>query len=80
MSPKNNDNNDDDDDPFSSWSELIHKRVYSIDGKNLGFLRRMLSDYMVVGGGLINLKKIFYPKIACRVNKQKRDQTNNYSL
>jgi hypothetical protein len=36
--------------------------VYSIDGKNLGFLRRILSDYMVVGGGLINLKKYFIPK------------------
>jgi hypothetical protein len=60
MSPKNNDNNDDD--PFSNWSDLIHKPVYSIDGKNLGFLRRILSDYMVVGGGLINLKKYFIPK------------------
>jgi hypothetical protein len=60
MSHKNNDNNDDD--PLSNWSDLIHKPVYSIDGKNLGFLRRMLSDYMVVGGGLINLKKYFIPK------------------
>jgi hypothetical protein len=50
------------DDPFSNWSDLIHKPVYSIDGKNLGFLRRILSDYMVVGGGLINLKKYFIPK------------------
>ena len=60
MSHKNNDNNDDD--PLSNWSDLVHKPVYSIDGKNLGFLRRMLSDYMVVGGGLINLKKYFIPK------------------
>ncbi len=56
MTAKNND------DPFSNWSDLIHKPVYSIDGKNLGFLRRILSDYMVVGGGLINLKKYFIPK------------------
>ena len=56
MTAKNND------DPFSNWSDLIHKPVYSIDGKNLGFLRRILSDYMVVGGGLINLKKDFIPK------------------
>jgi hypothetical protein len=58
----NNDINDHHDDPFSNWSDLIHKPVYSIDGKNLGFLRRILSDYMVVGGGLINLKKYFIPK------------------
>jgi len=63
MTAKNNDdNNDNHDDPFSNWSDLIHKPVYSIDGKNLGFLRRILSDYMVVGGGLINLKKYFIPK------------------
>jgi len=59
---KNNDNTHNDDDPFSNWSDLIHKPVYSNDGKNLGFLRRILSDYMVVGGGLITLKKYFIPK------------------
>jgi hypothetical protein len=59
---KNNDNTHNGDDPFSNWSDLIHKPVYSNDGKNLGFLRRILSDYMVVGGGLINLKKYFIPK------------------
>jgi len=45
---------------FSNWSDLIHKPVYSNEGKNLGFLRRILSDYMVVGGGLITLKNILY--------------------
>ena len=59
---KNNDNTHNDDDPFSNWSDLIHKPVYSNDGKNLGFLRRILSDYMVVGGGLITVKKYFIPK------------------
>ena len=62
MTAKNNDNNDNYDDPFSNWSDLIHKPVYSIDGKNLGFLRRILSDYIVVGGGFINLKRYFIPK------------------
>jgi hypothetical protein len=59
---KNNDNTHNDDDPFSNWSDLIHKPVYSNDGKNLGFLRRILSDYMVVGEGLITVKKYFIPK------------------
>jgi hypothetical protein len=56
VSAKNNN------DPFSNWPDLIHKAVYSIDGKNLGFLRKIHSDYMVVGGGLISLKKYFIPK------------------
>ena len=50
------------DDPFSDWSELIHKPVYSIDGIKLGFLRKILSDYMIIGRGLINLTKYFIPK------------------
>jgi hypothetical protein len=50
------------DDPFSDWSELVHKPVYSIDGIKLGFLRKILSDYMIIGRGLINLTKYFIPK------------------
>jgi hypothetical protein len=59
VSGKNNYNNDD---PFSNWSDLIHKSVYSVDGKNLGFLRKIHSDYMVIGAGLISLKSYFIPK------------------
>jgi hypothetical protein len=59
VSGKNNYNYDD---PFSNWSDLIHKSVYSVDGKNLGFLRKIHSDYMVVGAGLISLKSYFIPK------------------
>ncbi|HEX2124618.1 MAG TPA: hypothetical protein VHF44_03340 [Nitrososphaeraceae archaeon] len=51
-----------DDDPFSNWAELIHKPVYSIDGKKLGFLSKVLSDYMFVGRGFINLVKYLIPK------------------
>ena len=51
-----------DDDPFSDWTELIHKPVYSIDGKKIGFLSKMLSDYMFVGGGFFNLAKYLIPK------------------
>jgi hypothetical protein len=50
------------DDPFSDWSELVHKPVYSIDGKKLGFLRETISEYIIVGRGLINLTKYFIPK------------------
>jgi hypothetical protein len=50
------------DDPFSDWSELVHKPVYSIDGKKLGFLRKTISEYIIVGQGLINLTKYFIPK------------------
>jgi hypothetical protein len=51
-----------DDDPFSDWAELIHKPVYSIDGKKLGFLRKVLLDYMFVGRGFFNLAKYLIPK------------------
>jgi len=49
------------DDPFAQWSDLIHRPVYSIDGKKLGFLRKIISDYMIIGTGLINLKRYFIP-------------------
>jgi hypothetical protein len=49
------------DDPFSQWSDLIHKSVYSIDGRKLGFLRKVLSDYMFISSGIISLTKYFVP-------------------
>jgi hypothetical protein len=49
------------DDPFSHWSDLIHKSVYSIDGKKLGFFRKVLSDYMFISSGFISLTKYFVP-------------------
>jgi hypothetical protein len=49
------------DDPFSQWSDLIHKSVYSSDGKKLGFFRKILSDYMFISIGFINLTKYFVP-------------------
>jgi hypothetical protein len=49
------------DDPFAHWSELIHRPVYSIDGRRVGFLRKIISEYMIVGTGLINLKRYFIP-------------------
>ena len=60
-----------DDDPFSDWAELIHKPVYSIDGKKLGFLKKLLSDYMFVGRGFFNLEKYLIPKsVAEAVSKK----------
>ena len=49
------------DDPFIQWSDLIHRPVYSADGKRLGFLRRVVADYMIIGTGIINLTKYFVP-------------------
>jgi hypothetical protein len=48
-------------DPFSDWSNLIYRPVYSIDGKKLGFLRKVISEYMFVGRGFITLTKYFVP-------------------
>ena len=68
MSNNNNNNNYFNDptqnahDPFSDWSKLIHKPVYSIDGKKIGFLRKIVADYMVVKKGLVTLDKYFIPR------------------
>jgi hypothetical protein len=35
--------------------------VYSKDGKKLGFIRKVLSDYMSINSGFISLKKYFVP-------------------
>ena len=47
--------------PFSDWSELIHQPVFTLDGKKIGFLRKVISDYMIVKGGMITLRKYFIP-------------------
>jgi hypothetical protein len=40
---KNNDNTyNHGDDPFSNWPDLIHKAVYSIDGKTLAYLEKSI--------------------------------------
>ena len=49
------------DDPISQWSDLKHKSVYSIEGRKLGFLRKVVSDYMFVSSGFISLTKYFIP-------------------
>jgi hypothetical protein len=49
-------------DPFSDWTRLINKPVYSSDRKKVGFLRKNLSDYMVVKKGLIVLSSYLIPK------------------
>jgi hypothetical protein len=48
-------------DPFSDWSELMHRAVYTADGKKISFLRKVISDYMIVKKGLITLRKYFIP-------------------
>lgn len=60
-------------DPFSDWSKLIHRPVYSIDGKKIGFVRKLVADYILVKKGLVNLNKYFIPKsLAESLDKKKR--------
>ncbi|MDQ5859970.1 MAG: DUF2171 domain-containing protein [Thermoproteota archaeon] len=60
-------------DPFSDWSRLMHKPVYSIDGKKIGFVRKLIADYILVKNGLINLNKYFIPKsLAESLDKKRR--------
>jgi hypothetical protein len=60
-------------DPFSDWSRLIHRPVYSIDGKKLGFVRKLVADYILVKKGLVTLNKYFIPKsLAESLDKKRR--------
>src|ERR687896_1272540 len=60
-------------DPFSDWSKLIHRPVYSIDGKKIGFVRKLVADYMLVKKGLVTLNKYFIPKsLAESLDKKRR--------
>jgi sporulation protein YlmC with PRC-barrel domain len=34
--------------PFADWTRLLNKSVYSIDGKKIGFLRKVVDDYMLI--------------------------------
>lgn len=47
--------------PFADWTRLLNKSVYSIDGKKIGFLRKVVSDYMVVKKGFVSLRRYFIP-------------------
>ncbi|MFL6522984.1 MAG: hypothetical protein ACJ71B_05835 [Nitrososphaera sp.] len=59
-------------DPFSDWSKLIHRPVYSLDGKKIGFVRKLVSDYMLVKKGLVTLNKYFIPKSLAESLDRKR--------
>lgn len=51
-----------DHDPFSDWSRLINRPVYTADGKKIGFLRSILADYLLVKKGFVVLNKYYIPK------------------
>jgi hypothetical protein len=59
-------------DPFSDWSKLINRPVYSLDGKKIGFIRKLVSDYMLVKKGLVTLNKYFIPKSLAESLDRKR--------
>src|SRR5215210_3989025 len=60
-------------DPFSDWSKLINRPVYSLDGKKIGFVRKLVADYMLVKKGLVTLNKYFIPKsLAESLDKKRR--------
>lgn len=61
------------DDPFSDWSRLINRPVYSIDGRNIGFVRKLVGDYILVKKGLVTLNMYFIPKsLAESLDKKRR--------
>ena len=47
--------------PFADWTKLLNKSVYSIDGKKIGFLRKIVADYMLVKKGFISLTRYLIP-------------------
>ena len=60
-----------DDNPFSDWSKLVHRKVYSLDGKKLGVLKKVLSDYMIIMTGFIILDKYIIPRSLAESISQK---------
>src|SRR5690242_14950972 len=65
----------------------MHMPVYTIDGKKIGFLRKVYSDYMVIKSGFILLRKYFVPTSLAESVSEKRirlkiskfDATTKYS-
>jgi hypothetical protein len=49
-------------DPFSNWTALLNRPVYSSDRKKIGFLRQVLPEYIVVKKGLVSLSSYLIPK------------------
>jgi hypothetical protein len=47
--------------PYNKDDPISHKSVYSIDGRKLGFLRKVVSDYMFISSGFISLTKYYVP-------------------
>jgi hypothetical protein len=55
-------NDDDNDTSFSDESGLLHKSVYSIDGKKLGFVKKVFPDNMVIQSEFTWLRKYVVSK------------------
>jgi sporulation protein YlmC with PRC-barrel domain len=51
-----------DDDSFSNESELLHKSVYSSDGKKLGFVKKVLPDNIIIQSEFTWLSKYVISK------------------
>jgi len=56
------DNDHDNDTPFSDESELLHKSVYSSDGKKLGFVKKVLPDNIIIQSEFTWLRKYVVSK------------------
>ena len=54
--------NDHDDTSFSDESELLHKSVYSSDGKKLGFVKKVLPDNIIIQSEFTWLRKYVVSK------------------
>jgi hypothetical protein len=55
-------NDHDDDSSFSDESELLHKSVYSSDGKKLGFVKKVLTDNIIIQSEFTWLRKYVVSK------------------
>jgi hypothetical protein len=59
-------------DPFSDWTRLIHRPVYSADGQKIGFVRKVVGDYVLVKKGIIALSYYLIPKVLAESIDKKR--------
>jgi hypothetical protein len=56
------DDHDDDDTLFSYDSGLLHKSIYSSDGKKLGFIKKVFPDNIIIQSEFTWLRKYIVPK------------------
>jgi tetratricopeptide (TPR) repeat protein len=52
---------------YISWSDIKHKKIYSVDGKMMGKIEKISQKYIMIEEGRIKKKKFWLPKFLANV-------------